>query len=90
MGANDSLIAVRVVLSRREGNTIYGRTLAPDEPDTDQPVVFNPYAGEELHFDTLSCATLPEGPGPARQARAGRIFPDLQHNLDLAYGGNSY
>ena len=40
--ANDSLIGVRVGPAGRNGNKVYGRTLGRDEPDSNQPVVFNP------------------------------------------------
>lgn len=49
-GANDSLIAVRVVPAGRRGNTVLGRSLLPGEPDSGEPILFNPYAGEELQF----------------------------------------
>jgi hypothetical protein len=50
VGANDALIGVRVVPAGRDGNKVYGRTLAEGEPDSGEPVSFYPYAGEELHF----------------------------------------
>lgn len=50
VGANDSLIAVRVVPMGRIGNRVLGRTLTANEEDTDQPISFYPYRGEELHF----------------------------------------
>jgi hypothetical protein len=50
VGANDSLVAVRVVPAGRDGTKVYGRTLKPGEVDLDTPVTYDPYAGEELHF----------------------------------------
>jgi hypothetical protein len=49
-GANDAMVAVRVVPAGRDGNRVFGRTLAPDEPDSGEALTFFPYAGEELHF----------------------------------------
>jgi hypothetical protein len=50
VGANDSLVAVRVVPAGREGTKVYGCTLKPGAPDPGVPVIYDPYAGEELHF----------------------------------------
>jgi len=50
VGANDGLVAVRVVPAGRDGTKVYGRTLKPGEVDTGVPVIYDPYAGEELHF----------------------------------------
>lgn len=50
VGANDLLVAVRVVPAGRDGTKVYGRTLKPGEVDPGVPVTFDPYAGEELHF----------------------------------------
>ncbi len=70
VGANDALIGVRVVPAGRDGNKVFGRTLADGEPDSGEPVTFFPYAGEELHFPPGSVRIflrdLDEGnlPGP--------------------------
>jgi hypothetical protein len=56
VGANDALVAVRVVAAGREGHKAFGRTLAQSEPDSGEPVSFYPYAGEELHFPPASVA----------------------------------
>jgi len=50
VGANDGLVAVRVVPAGRDGTSVYGRTLKPGEVDPGIPVTYDPYAGEELHF----------------------------------------
>lgn len=50
VGANDWLVAVRVVPAGRDGTKVYGRTLKPGEVDPGVPVTFDPNAGEELHF----------------------------------------
>jgi hypothetical protein len=50
VGANDALVAVRVVPAGRDGTKVFGRTLVDGEPDSGAPVSFLPYAGEELHF----------------------------------------
>jgi hypothetical protein len=50
VGADDSLIAVRVVPDGREGRTVFARTLAPGEPDPGTPVVYDPAHGESLTF----------------------------------------
>lgn len=50
VGADDSLIAVRVVPDGREGRVVFARTLAPGEADPGTPVVFNPAQGESLTF----------------------------------------
>lgn len=50
VGANDSLVAVRVVPAGRDGTKVYGRTLKPGEVDLGTPVTYDPYAGEKLHF----------------------------------------
>jgi hypothetical protein len=41
---------VRVVPASRDGTKVYGRTLKPGEADPGVPVIYDPYAGEELHF----------------------------------------
>ena len=48
MGANDTPIGVRVVPAGRDGNKVFGRTLAYDEVDSGEAVTV--YPGEELHF----------------------------------------
>jgi hypothetical protein len=50
VGANDGLVAVRVVPAGRDGTKVYGRTLKSGEIDPGVPVTYDPYAGEELHF----------------------------------------
>ena len=50
VGANDGLVAVRVVPAGRDGTKVYGRTLKPGEVDPGVPVTYYPNAGEELHF----------------------------------------
>jgi hypothetical protein len=50
VGANDWLVAVRIVPDGRDGTKVYGRSLKAGEVDPDVPVIFDPNAGEELHF----------------------------------------
>jgi len=50
IGSNDWLVAVRIVPDGRDGPKVYGRTLKAGEVDPDVPVIFDPDAGEELHF----------------------------------------
>jgi hypothetical protein len=70
VGANDALLGVRVVPAGRNGTKVFGRTLADGEQDSDEPVTFYPYAGEELHFPSgsvqISLRDLDRGnqPGP--------------------------
>jgi hypothetical protein len=54
VGANDFLIAVRVVTAGRDGHRVLGRTLADGEDDSGEPVAFYPYLGEELNFPSGS------------------------------------
>jgi hypothetical protein len=53
-GADDVLVAVRVVPAGREGLRVLGRALRLGEVDTGEPIAFHPYAGEELHFPSGS------------------------------------
>ena len=48
VGADDSLIAVRVVPNGRDGNTVFGRTLNADEKDDGNGIELCP--GEQLVF----------------------------------------
>lgn len=48
VGADDSLIAVRVVSNGRDGNTVFGRTLNADEKDDGNGIELRP--GEQLVF----------------------------------------
>jgi hypothetical protein len=50
VGADDLLLAVRVVPDGREGKVLFGRTLRPDEVDDDRPIVIDATAGESLQF----------------------------------------
>jgi len=50
VGSDDVLIAAPVVPDGREGNTVFARTLRPDESGDGIPVVVNPAAGEQLAF----------------------------------------
>jgi hypothetical protein len=50
IGANDGLVAVRVLPAGRDGNKVYGRALRVGEVDPGDPITVNPAAGEELHF----------------------------------------
>lgn len=50
VGRKDDLLTwMRVVEKRREGNLVYGRTLAPDEPDTGEAILLRP--GDSLTFE---------------------------------------
>ncbi len=49
-GADDALVAVRVVPAGHDGSRILGRTLQPGEIDPGVPIVLDPDAGEDLHF----------------------------------------
>jgi hypothetical protein len=50
VGADDGLVAVRVVPAGRDGSIVYGRTLALGEEDPGDAIAFYPYAGESLLF----------------------------------------
>ncbi|WP_446007762.1 hypothetical protein [Candidatus Electrothrix sp.] len=50
VGANDWVVAVRVVPAGRDGTTVYGRTLMPGEEDSGVPISYNPSAGEKIEF----------------------------------------
>jgi hypothetical protein len=50
VGANDSLVATRVVPAGRVGNKLFARTLLPGEADPGIAVAIDPSIGEELHF----------------------------------------
>jgi hypothetical protein len=58
VGANDSLLEVRVVPAGRNGSIVLGRSLRAGEQDTGATIQFNPYAGEELHFPVGSIHTF--------------------------------
>jgi len=48
VGAADQFVSVRVVPDGREDLTVFARTLRPDEPERDEPVLFSPARGESL------------------------------------------
>jgi hypothetical protein len=48
VGAADHFVSVRVVPDGRDGNLVFARTLRPDEPERDEPVLFSPARGESL------------------------------------------
>lgn len=50
VGANDSLIWIKVVPDSRDGSIVYGRSPLPQEKDLDLPIIFYPENGEELRF----------------------------------------
>lgn len=50
VGADDSLVALRVVPDGRDQNVVFARSLRPDEEDDGTPVVVNPALGERLLF----------------------------------------
>ena len=50
VGANDTLVGVRVVPMGHQGKTILGRTLMDGEQDSGEPIRFYPYDGESIHF----------------------------------------
>lgn len=49
-GADDALVAVRIVPEGRKGNVVFARSLRPEEDDDGTPVVVNPALGERLQF----------------------------------------
>lgn len=57
VGADDVLVAVRIVPDGREGKVVFARTLRPEEDDDGTPVVVNPALGERHR-------TPPSGGGP--------------------------
>ena len=52
VGANDTVVGVRVVPDGRNGNEVYGRTLNAGEPDSGEGIVLE--AGEKLVFPSGS------------------------------------
>lgn len=48
VGAADHFVWVRVVPDGREDLIVFARTLRPDEPERDEPVLFSPAHGESL------------------------------------------
>ena len=48
VGANDTIVGVRVVPDGRNGNEVYGRTLDSGEPDTGEGIILE--AGDKLVF----------------------------------------
>jgi hypothetical protein len=50
VGADDSLLMIRVTEDGREGNIVYARTLRPGEDPPTPPLMINPSAGEILQF----------------------------------------
>ena len=50
VGANDSLVTVRVVPDGRDGRTVFARTMTSEEVETDKQVVFDPELGEYIAF----------------------------------------
>jgi hypothetical protein len=50
-GVQDSLLLVRVVEARRDGRTIYGKTVPPGDDTERPPILFDPDRGDELRFE---------------------------------------
>lgn len=50
VGADDALLAVRIVPDGRDGNVVFARTLRMDEEDDGRRVRVDPGAGERLQF----------------------------------------
>ena len=50
VGADDVLVAVRLIPNGRHGNVVLARSLRPDEKDDDTPVVVSPAIGERLEI----------------------------------------
>ena len=49
-GADDILVSVRIVPDGRDGDTIFARTLLPNESDTGASVIVDACKGEKLEF----------------------------------------
>ena len=58
VGANDSIVGVRVVPDKRDGNVVYGRTLNAGEPDTGEGIIRN--EGDQLVFPSGSVSVTLE------------------------------
>jgi|SRR5215204_667648 len=54
VGADDALVAVRLIPDGRDGNVVFARSLRPDEKDDDTPVVVDPALGERLRIPPRS------------------------------------
>jgi hypothetical protein len=54
VGADDSLLAIRIVPDGRDGPVVYGRSLLPGEQDDGSLILLRPSAGERLKFRPLA------------------------------------